>query len=81
MEITDAIRERVNFLLKQKGLTKYQLEQKSGIPHGTLSSLMDGKTNDLQFKNILKLAKGFNMSLIEFLDDGKILVENFNLDD
>jgi len=77
--ITQAVVKRVNKLLAEKNMTLYRLERNSGILHGTMSSLMRGKTKDISFSLVVLLAHGFNMGVIEFLDDPLFKYEHLNV--
>lgn len=68
MTISEAVAIRVTDLLIENHMTQYRLEQKSGILHGSLCNVMNGKTRSIRFDTIMKLARGFDMSVIAFLD-------------
>ena len=69
MTVNDAVAKRVSKLLMQKGMSQYRLEQESGIQHGSMQCIMNGRNKTVTLSTVIMLAKGFNMSLIEFLDD------------
>ena len=69
LTVNDAVAKRVSKLLMQKGMSQYRLEQKSGIQHGSMQCIMNGRNKTVTLSTVIMLAKGFNMSLIEFLDD------------
>ncbi len=69
MTVNDAVAKRVSKLLIQKGMSQYRLEQESGIQHGSMQCIMNGRNKTVTLSTVIMLAKGFNMSLIEFLDD------------
>ena len=50
-------------------MTLYRLEQKSGIQHGTMMCIMNERNKNITLKTIMQIAKGFDMTLLEFLDD------------
>ena len=50
-------------------MSQYRLEQESGIQHGSMQCIMNGRNKTVTLSTIIMLAKGFNMSLTEFLDD------------
>ena len=58
----------INQLLKEKGMTQYRLEQKSGILHGSMACIMNGRNKTVTLSTLLLLAKGFDMTVSEFLD-------------
>ncbi|MBP3619330.1 MAG: helix-turn-helix transcriptional regulator [Clostridia bacterium] len=80
MTVSEAVLKRINKLLKQKNMTFYRLEIKSGILHGTLSAIRYGTSKNITLKTIMQLAKGFEITLLEFLDDPIFDIENFNLE-
>ena len=69
MTVNDAVATRISKLLQQKNITQYRLEQDSGIQHGSMQCIMNGRNKTVTLSTVIMLAKGFNMSLIEFLDD------------
>jgi len=64
-----AIKLRIQNLLKQKNMTQYRLTMKSGVPHSTLSNIMNKIVDDNKFSTIIMIANGFDMTVSEFLDD------------
>ena len=64
----EAIASRVRELLKERGWSQYRFEQISGIPHSRLDFIMKNRNKTVTFTTILQIAKGFDMTLIEFLD-------------
>ena len=50
-------------------MTQYRLEINSGIPHGSMACIMNEKNKTVTLTTIILIAKGFNMTLQEFLDD------------
>jgi len=69
MTVNDAVAKRISKLLSKKGITQYRLEQDSGIQHGSMQCIMNGRNKTVTLTTVIMLAKGFNMSLSEFLDD------------
>ena len=50
-------------------MSQYRLEQNSGIQHGTMNSIMSARNKGVELNTVIMIAKGFNMTVIEFLDD------------
>ena len=69
MNICKAVKTRINALLVEKDMTLYRLEQKSGILHGTMMCIMGEKNKNVTLKTIYQIARGFDMSFIDFLND------------
>ena len=69
MTVNDAVAKRILKLLQEKNISQYRLEQESGIQHGSMQCIMNGRNKTVTLSTVILLAKGFNMSLTEFLDD------------
>lgn len=69
MTVNDAVAKRVAYLLKQRNMSQYRLEQESGIQHGSMQCIMNGRNKTVTLSTIIMLARGFDMPLTEFLDD------------
>ena len=80
MTVNDAVRKRILDLLNEKGISQYRLEQESGIQHGSMQCIMNGRNKTVTLSTVIMLAKGFGMSLTEFLDDEVFLSDNLDID-
>ena len=80
MTVNDAVRKRILDLLNEKGISQYRLEQESGIQHGSMQCIMNGRNKTVTLSTVIMLAKGFGMSLTEFLDDAVFLPDNLDID-
>ena len=69
MTVNDAVAKRISKLLHEKGMSQYRLEQESGIQHGSMQCIMNGRNKTVTLSTVIMLAKGFHMPLTEFLDD------------
>ena len=69
MTVNDAVAKRISSLLKEKNMSQYRLEQETGIQHGSMQCIMNGRNKTVTLSTVILLARGFNMSLVEFLDD------------
>ena len=69
MTVNDAVAKRISKLLREKGMSQYRLEQESGIQHGSMQCIMNGRNKTVTLSTEIMLARGFNMPLTEFLDD------------
>ena len=69
LTVNDAVAKRVCALLEEKGISQYRLEQNSGIQHGSMQCIMNGRNKTVTLTTVMMLAKGFEMSLTEFLSD------------
>ena len=69
MTVNDAVATRISKLLQEKDMSQYRLEQESGIQHGSMQCIMNGRNKTVTLSTVMMLARGFNMPLTEFLDD------------
>ena len=80
MTVNNAVAKRISKLLQEKNISQYRLEQESGIQHGSMQCIMNGRNKTVTLTTIIMLAKGFNMSLTEFLNDEIFNVENLEIE-
>ena len=82
MTVARAVAIRTLNLLKDKNMTQYQLEKLTGIQHGTMQCIMNGRTKSIYLTTVMLISKGFSMSVLEFLDDEIFRSEiwNWNID-
>lgn len=66
MNLSDALRKRINYYLKNKNMKIWNLCKMSGIPCSTISTFMTGKTDLLKIDTILHICNGFDITLGEF---------------
>ena len=76
MNTCKAVVIRIRKLLTKKNMTLYRLEQNSGIWHGTMMCIMNERNKNITLKTVMQLARGFDMTLLEFLDDDVFLNED-----
>ena len=80
MTVNDAVAKRISDLLEEKKMSQYRLEQNSGIQHGSMQCIMNGRNKTVTLSTILLLAKGFGISHIEFLNDEIFLSEDLEIE-
>lgn len=74
--INKALVLRIEELLKLKGMTRYRLALKSGLPHSTLKNIMQCTIKDNRLSTVIMLSIGFDMTVSEFLDSPLFYEEN-----
>lgn len=62
MRNLNSLQERLVYLLKNKGITSYQLSANTGVSEGTLSRILSGKTQKLRESTLKKLADYFKIN-------------------
>ncbi len=66
MKLSEAIRNRIKFYLKEKNMKMWDLCKTSGVPCSTLSTFMSGKSELIKLDTLLHVCEGFNITLGEF---------------
>lgn len=79
MKLNEAISERINELLKEKGITQYRLAMESGVPAPLISEIRHMKNKSTSVYIIYEIAQGFGMDLPDFFDS--LLFRNGNIMD
>ena len=80
MTVNDAVAERISKLLLEKGWKLYKLEKSSGIEHGTMQRITNHENKTVTLSTVIRIARGFNMSLLDFLNDELFLSEDLELE-
>jgi len=65
----DVVARRISQLLSERHMTQYKLEQKSCVYHGAMNRILTGKNKGITLATVYKIARGFDMSISEFLGD------------
>lgn len=81
MSFNDAVVERVLALLKERNMTRYRLQQLSGITHGHMHRIMKDARKNITLKTVAMFARGFDMTIAEFLDDPLFSYDNLDMDE
>ncbi len=69
LTVNDAVAKRISKLLSEKNMSQYRLEQESGIQHGSMQCIMNGRNKTVTLSTLIMIARGFDMPLTEFLND------------
>ena len=80
MTVNDAIAYRIARLLQEKEITQYKFEQNSGIQHGSMQCIMNGRNKTVTLSTVYKLARGFDITIYEFLDDDIFRSEDLEIE-
>lgn len=79
MTVNDAVAKRISDLLQAKGMSQYRLEQESGIQHGSMQCIMNGRNKTVTLSTVIMLARGFGVPVTEFLDDAVFCSEELEI--
>ena len=80
MTVNNAVAKRILRLLEEKNISQYRLEQESGIQHGSMQCIMNGRNKTVTLSTLILIAKGFGMTLTEFLDDDIFDPDNLEIE-
>lgn len=69
MKLSNAIRKRIKFYLKEQNINIWTLCKNSGIPCSTISTFMSGKTELIKLDTLLHICEGFGITLGTFFTD------------
>ena len=80
MTVNDAVAKRISELLIEKNMSQYRLEQESGIQHGSMQCIMNGRNRTVTLSTVIMIARGFGISLSEFLNDDVFASEDLEVE-
>lgn len=80
MTLNDAVAIRTRRLLKEKNMTVYRLERNSGLIHGAINRILDGRNKTVTLTTMYKLARGFEMTVFQFMDDDLFRSDELEID-
>lgn len=66
MKLNEAISQRLNELLQEKGMTQYQLYMKSGVPKSTIGNVINCSYDSVKLRIIHEMCQGLGVSITEF---------------
>lgn len=71
MQLSDAIRVRIEYFLHRKGLSSlWELYKNSGVPKSTINALLGTEKNNLPcLPTLLHICEGLGTNLNEFFND------------
>lgn len=68
MGISDAVRARLNELLKERNLTINGLSNLAGVTQSTVNDFFKGISSNIGIITLKKLIDGLDMTVVEFFD-------------
>lgn len=80
MNTNEAVAKRIIKLLNDNHYSQYKLEQKSCVYHGAMNRILTGKNKDIKLSTIYKIANGFDMTILEFMQDDLFLSEDLEVE-
>lgn len=68
MQISEAIKLRINELLEQNDISAYKLSYRAGISASIISDCLRGKVKEPTISSIIHICEGFEISLKDFFN-------------
>ena len=68
MQLNEAVSRRILELLKERGMTQYQLYMKSGLPKSTINSVVNCLYDSVKLRVIHEMCQGLGVSITTFFD-------------
>lgn len=78
MKIQKAVAIRMSELLIKQKISQYELAKRANLTKQAITNIINEKNNSIKFDTVIKLADGFNISLVEFLNNP--IFDRTNLD-
>ena len=66
MQLNAAISARLTELLKERGMTQYQLYMKSGVPKSTIGNVINCSYDSVKLRIIHELCQGLGIDISDF---------------
>ena len=76
MKLKDAIAKRLQYLLNNPKISQYELFKRTGIPQSTISTIKNGKADDVKLSTLFQICVGFGIELTDFFNDKILKIEN-----
>ena len=78
MKIQKAVAIRMSELLIKQKISQYELAKRANLTKQAITNIINEKYNSIKFDTVIKLADGFNISSVEFLNNP--IFDRTNLD-
>lgn len=66
MQLNQAVSQRLKELLRERGMTQYQLYMKSGVPKSTIGNVINCAYDSVKLRVIHELCQGLDIGIEEF---------------
>ncbi|MBE7082888.1 MAG: helix-turn-helix transcriptional regulator [Clostridiales bacterium] len=76
MKLVKAMSKRIKEIIKQKGITQYELYKLSGVPQSTISTILKGDIKTIKFSTLYDICAGLQMEFVEFFETDYFKLKN-----
>jgi len=80
MKVIQAIGQRIQGLLREKGLSQYAVCKKATVDLSTIYNILNGRQKVISFNILLLLCDGLDVTIQEFLNSPLFDKENLEID-
>ena len=80
MKVSQAVADRIREILAEKGMSVYKLEINSGLPKGTVNSLMYARYRGVNLTTLIVIIRTLGISIDEFFKSSLFSEENLDID-
>lgn len=77
MELGEAVALRITDLCKERGISINRLAVLSGLTQSTVDGILKGRSKNPQLITLLRISRGLEMTISQFLDDVRIADADF----
>ena len=78
MQLNEAVSLRLTELLREKGMSQYELFRKSGVPKSTIHTVMNCAYDSVKLRILHEMCQGLEIDLCEFFSSP--LFQEYNLE-
>lgn len=78
MQLNKAVSMRLEELLKERGMTQYQLYIKSGVPKSTIGNVINCSYDSVKLRIIHELCQGLDIDISEFFCSPLFVEDNLD---
>ena len=68
MQLNQAISARLTELLRERGMTQYQLYMKSGVPKSSIGNIVNCAYESVKLRLIHEICQGLNINISDFFN-------------
>lgn len=76
MKLKDAVAKRIKEIIKEKGITQYELFKMTGVPQSTISTILKNETKTVKLSTIYEICSGLEIELSEFFNSDYLKLAN-----
>ena len=66
MKLNEAVSQRLQELLHERGMTQYQLSIQSGLPKSTIGNIVNCQYDSMKLRVIHEMCQGLEISIQDF---------------